>query len=150
MPKQQASATEVIAGEGPVVVVVGVSYTMRRLGLRDAFKIAKVLAAGFASVSGAVKVDFTDAESAGESITTLLMAGVPFAEDEIIALLADVLQVPDGVLSDPDTFPLDSLVEVIEGITKHPDLQSFTKRLAALLRALPAAPVQSEVSPPTS
>lgn len=118
----------------PVVVVDGREYRMRRLGLQDTFRLARILSAGAARLGAELsKLDLT-----AETAVLLLIAGVPYAERETMELLADLLGVPVMELADPERFPMDAIVDIASALAEHQDLRAFFDKFAKLVQATPS------------
>lgn len=128
----------------PELEIEGNTYYMRRLNLSDVFKMTKVISRAANMLGSSLqKLDFTNPEILG----ILLVTSVPYAEKEILELLASVLQKKEKVggketlvsleideLLNPDKFPMFSVVTITEALIKHQDLKSFLDSLVGLLK----------------
>ena len=132
--EEVTTGMEPIVGEGPTVEIEGVIYRLRRLGMRDTFRIAKIMGIGVASMAGMVNLSRLNADMAGMAV----IAAIPYAEDEILDLLASLVGVGEEDIRDPNLFPLGSELKIIDAIAKHQDLQAFFTQLHHLLTTNPA------------
>jgi hypothetical protein len=123
--------------QGPKLEVGGREYTVRRLGLLDIQRLAKVYAAGseFMSRKALANVGNMSAEEVG----TFVLDFVPYAMDEVIDFVASLLCIhpgkPEeklkegetnvGTIRDPEVFPIDGLPAVIGALIEHEDVVAF-------------------------
>jgi hypothetical protein len=134
MADKKEHAEPAFLAEPPVVVVNGREYRMRRLGVQDTFRLARIIATGAARLGSEVsRLDLTP-----ETVVMLLIAGVPYAERETMEVLADILGVSVKELSDPDLFPMDTLIDIAAKLAEHQDLRAFFEKLAALIQTMPS------------
>ena len=131
--EEVTTGMEPIVGVKPTVEIEGKTYTIRRLGIKDTFTIARILGVGVKQL-GAIGVTALDAQSA----VLAMLAAIPYAEDEILDLLADLVGVDGADIRNPELFPLGSEIAIIEALSKHQDLQAFFTRLQGLLKSNPA------------
>lgn len=73
--------------EPPTVTVAGTTYTLRRLGLPDVFRVVKILGRGAALLDPAA--EFTPAQ-----IIQVLMTSISLNEGPVLDLIASLLGVP--------------------------------------------------------
>ncbi len=133
-----------IMDELPEVEIEGNKYYLGRLTLAHIFKILKVFARAGSIISKNLdNLDFTNKQTLG----LLLMTSVPFAEREILELIASVVKVKskdkDGKevlryitvdeLLDPDLFPMFSIVPIVQTLIKHQDMKVFFDNLVGLM-----------------
>lgn len=142
MPTKKQEQDPVLS-ENFVITVAGNNYEMRRLGLRDVFRVARILGNGVAVLG-----DGTNQYTPGQ-VVQVLVASMTRNETEVLALLADLLDVKIEDLQDPNTFPMESIIDVFEGLSEHQDLKSFLARIAALTERLPEMQTASQ-EPSTS
>ncbi len=125
---------EPIVGVKPTVEIEGKTYTIRRLGIADTFSIVRILGIGIkqlGQIGGLKSLD-------QQSMVLALVGAIPYAEDEILDLLADLVGVDGADIRNPELFPLGSEIAIIEALSKHQDLQAFFTRLQGLMKANPA------------
>ncbi|MDR9391959.1 MAG: hypothetical protein RI554_08010 [Trueperaceae bacterium] len=142
MPTKKQEQDPVLS-ENFVITVAGTEYEMRRLGLRDVFRVARILGNGVAVLG-----DGTNQYTPGQ-VVQVLIASMTRNETEVLALLADLLDVKIDDLQDPNKFPMESIIDVFEGLSEHQDLKSFLARIAALTERLPEMQTASQ-EPSTS
>ena len=122
-----------IVGDTPTVEIEGRTYKLRRLGISDTFAIARILGIGVKQL-GNLGIGSLNEQAA----VLAIIAAIPYAEDEILDLLADIVGVDGSDIRNPDLFPLGSEIAIIEALSKHQDLQAFFTRLQGLLKSNPA------------
>lgn len=99
------------------------TYTMRRLGIEDAWTIADIMGAGVAAVGGQVDESQT---------VQVLVASMAKKKDAVMDLIADVLSVNRETLADPDRFPISSIITILQALAEHPDLKEFLEDVGKL------------------
>jgi hypothetical protein len=132
--KEVTTGMEPIVGVKPTVEIEGKTYTIRRLGIADTFAIVRIIGIGIkqlGQIGGLKSLD-------QQSMVLALVGAIPYAEDEILDLLADLVGVDGADIRNPELFPLGSEIAIIEALSKHPDLQAFFTRLQGLMKANPA------------
>lgn len=128
--------TDPILDPGPIVEINGESYPVRRLGIRDTFRVARIVGAGVLAMNKPLNTDDLQKE---EVIMELLAAGMVRAEGEVIGLLADVIGVKADELTDPERFPMGSEIDIIQALANSQDLKAFFTKLGKLIKQLPEA-----------
>ena len=132
--KEVTTGMEPIVGTKPTVEIEGKTYTVRRLGIPDMFTVIRILGVGvkqLGSMGGLQSLD-------SASVALALVAAIPYAEDEILDLLADIVGVDGADIRNPDIFPIDAIVDIIGVLAEHQDLKAFFTRLQGLAQANPA------------
>ena len=129
--KKQAPEVDPILSDDPTVTIAGAEYTIRRLGLRDVFKVARILGRGVAVLG-----DNAGTLSAAQTMQVLI-SSLTANEDEVLSLLADVLSVKRTELENPALFPMDSIIDVLQALAEHQDLKAFLARVQRLTETLP-------------
>lgn len=131
MPKKTIKdKPDPILEEAAKVEIAGETYTIRRLGLRDVFRVARILGNGVAVLGDAGS--YTPGQ-----IIQVLVASMTRSEEEVLSLIADLLGVKRGDLDDTQRFPMDSIVDVFEALSRSQDLQAFLARLEGMMGSLP-------------
>lgn len=136
MATKKQTETDPILAEAPTVTIAGIVYPIRKLGLPDVFRVARILGRGV-SVLG----DAGASLSPGQ-IMQVLVASMTSNEQEVLALIGDLLGVEQKKLRDPDLFPMESIIDVLEALKEHQDLRAFLARLQKLVELLPEAQAQ--------
>lgn len=136
---------EPLVVEMPTVEINGRTYTMRRLGFKDViFWLKTIRESGARGLKAATDlVDVLRVENEAGKIyqeaTEQRVGVVAFtwgaidSIDVIMSWLASVLQVDAQDFADPNKFPLDSIIDIIEALATHPDLNGFFTKLASVL-----------------
>ena len=128
MNQSEVTVAEPVLDEGRVVVLGGTPYQVKRLNVRHIFKVSKII--GIAVTRGGVPIteDMTDDP---ERLATLMIAAIPFAEEECVGLLGDLV----GLTSEQfGELPPEALVDVIEVIVRSEDLKTFFDRCVAVFK----------------
>ena len=132
--KEVTTGMEPIVGTKPTVEIEGKTYTVRRLGIPDMFTVIRILGVGVKQLGTMGGLQSLDSAS----VALALVAAIPYAEDEILDLLADLIGVEGADIRNPDLFPLGSEIAIIEALAQHQDLRAFFTRLQGLMKANPA------------
>lgn len=116
-------------------------YKMGSMGLNEAFKIIRVIAKASIPLSRLPPETLQEPQG----VAFAIIGAIPYAENDIKELVAGLLlyQSPKGhyvpvsieQLEDSSVFPLESLIDIIEGIGSHPDLASFLKNVTRLAKS---------------
>lgn len=129
-----------ILDSGPIVTLGEETFPLRRLGVRDTFAIARIVAIGAAaSNTNLSNAEMGDPAKMGE----LLLAGFVTAENEAVKILASVIGVTVKELEDPQRFPMGSELDIIMGLVEHQDLKAFFAQAATLMKRLPEMQTRS-------
>ena len=123
--------SDTILSEPTTVTIAGTEYTLRRLGLQDVFKVARILGNGVA-VLGDTSGTYSPVQA-----VQVLVASMTRNEDEVLNLVADLLKVDRKTLANPEKFPMDSMIDIFTALSEHQDLKAFLARIAALTERLP-------------
>lgn len=121
---------EPLFAETPTVTINGKEFRMRRLGVGDTFKLARVISIGAAGMGA----EIGNIELNPEVVAGLLLAGFPFAEDEILKLFASIIGVEFEDIKDPEKFPMGSEIEIIGAMMGHVDVKAFFTKATGLLK----------------
>jgi hypothetical protein len=132
-------AEPILNDSGATVEIAGTQYPLRRLGVRDTFAFARIAATGAARMGQSLDQASLDAET----MTFAVVAGLVYAEDEAMRLMASVISVPVKDLEDPDKFPMDTPVVLGKALAEHQDLKAFLASLGALFKQLPETKTRS-------
>lgn len=115
--------------EPPTVTIAGTTYTIRRLGLRDVFRVSRILGRGIAVLA--------EGGSTGSQIIQVLIASLNANEEEVLKLIADVIGVKRADLDDPNRFPMVSFLDILAALSESQDLRDFFARVQTLTGVLP-------------
>ena len=132
--KEVTTGMEPIVGETPTVEIEGKVYTMRRLGMQDTFRLAKILGVGFARLAGVASINKLDLETGALA----MIAAIPYAENDILNLLASIVGASPEDIRNPELFPFGSELDIIEALMEHQDLKAFFTRFERLMDKIPA------------
>jgi hypothetical protein len=128
--KEEIDDVEAIVAEVPTVTIAGQTYKLRRLGIQDTFKLARIVAIGAAGLGGEVG----NQELSPELFASLFLIGFPYAEKQVFEFLGSILGVKPDELRDPQKFPMGSEVEIVNALIEHVDVKAFFSRVEALLK----------------
>jgi len=122
---------EAIINEGVQIEIAGEQYTIRRLGMRDVFRVVRILGSGVGMLS-----DLGDTPTAGQTLQVLI-ASMTANEEEVMTLIADLMGVDRDLLNDPEKFPMDAIIDIFKTLSEHQDLRAFLSKVARLTETLP-------------
>jgi hypothetical protein len=131
--------------QGPRLEIAGREYTVRRLGLLDIQRVARIYAAGSAYVNRKALANMN--QMSVEEIGTFVLDFIPYALDEVIEFVASLVglkpgkseeklkadETNEGTIRDPNVFPISGMVDVIGALIEHEDVVAFfesVKRVA--------------------
>lgn len=123
-----------ILDEAPTVTIAGNEYQLRRLGVRDTFAIARIVAVGAAALNR--PLDNVNSNDIGQ----LLLSGFMAAEETTIKLLASVIGVKVPELEE---MPMEAPLEIVAALAQHQDLRAFFARAGTLMKQLPETRTRS-------
>lgn len=126
----EAQAKDPVLGEN-TVVIAGVEHKLRRLGIVDVFAVARIMGRGVATLTG-LGNDPTPAQ-----VVQVLISSLAANEDEVLDLIASVIGVTRDDLNDPERYPLDSTLAIVEALAEHQDLTSFLASVGKTMQKLP-------------
>lgn len=130
--ERKDTGTAALTYEPPVIEIAGVEYRLRRLGIVDTLRLAKILAAGVAGLGREIgNLDTLDPKVLG----MLILAGAPFAEQQVLEFLGGIIGVSGADMKDPERFPMGSEVQIIEKLVEHEDVRCFFDRLRGIVKA---------------
>ena len=139
----------------PTLEIAGTKYELRRLGLMDIERLAKIVA----KLSGYIDRKVIGGNFTAAQAGSFLIDYLPAAFDDIVGFLATVIGLEPGVsedvaekkrkagkpdpnegtIRDPNVFPLGSELRLIEKLTEHQDVVAFfaaTKGIGRNLKTL--------------
>lgn len=125
-----ATAVDPVLYEPPTVEINGTTYTLRRLGLPDVFRVIKILGRGAALLD-------PDANFTGAQVLQVLITSLAINEAPVLDLIASLLSVDRAALDDPEQFPLDSVIPIVEAISRHGDLTAFLSKVNTFSARMP-------------
>lgn len=115
--------------EPTILTIAGNEYTLRRLGLRDVFRVSRILGRGIAALA--------ETENGQPSqILAVLISSLNTNEEDVLKLIGDLLGVTRKQLENPDLFPIDSFIDILTGIAANQDLRSFFAKVQTLTSGL--------------
>lgn len=130
MTKKKQVKPDPILDDAPTVTIADTDYPLRRLGLRDVFRVARILGNGVAVIG--------DARYTEGQVAQVLVASMSQNEEEVLKLVADLLGVKRDALDDAEAFPMDAIVDVFQTLAQHQDLKAFLGKLKGMLESVPA------------
>lgn len=126
---QNETQIDPVLVEPPTVTIAGTTYTVRRLGLRDVFRVSRILGRGIAILA--------EGGTSGPQIIQVLIASLNANEEEVLKLVADVIGVKRVDLDDPARFPMVSFLDILAALSESQDLRDFFARVQTLTGVLP-------------
>ena len=146
--------------ETPVVVIEGVKYPLRRLGLLDVQRLARIVAKVMAAQGRNVVANVGKLST--EEIGTFIVDLIPDALDDVLDFMADllgfergvaaekVIKENEGTIRDPNIFPLGSEVKVVEAIAAHQDVVAFFDSVKAMSKNPALKKLTARLSAPST
>lgn len=124
--------------EAPTVTIAGREYQLRRLGVRDTFAVARIVAVGAAAMNRPLGDDLDPG-----AIGQLLLSGFMAAEETTIKLLASVIGV---TVKDLEAMPMEAPLDIAAALAEHQDLRAFFARASELMAKLPEMRTRSRAA----
>jgi len=135
--KGKTSGAGPLTWSPPVLDIEGKEYKLRRLGLLDVQRAAKIVATVVQAGGRNALANMGNVSTM--EVGTYILDLLPLAMDEVIDWMADYLGIARGIvfdkideatdntgtIRDPDVFPLGSEIKVIEALLEHEDVQAF-------------------------
>lgn len=128
-----------ILSEDPIITIAGREYTVRRMGLTDVFRVARILGRGVTLLSGSA------GEITGAQLVQVLVASLTANDEEVLRLIASLIGVERKDLDDPRVFPMDSILTVFEALAVHQDLRAFLFKVQTLAERLPEMQMRTPI-----
>jgi hypothetical protein len=116
--------------EPATITIAGATYTVRRLGLRDVFRVSRILGRGIAILAEGT-------ERTATQVLQVLIASMNANEEEVLRLIADIIGVKRTDLDDPNRFPMVSFIDILAALAESQDLRDFFARVQTLTGVLP-------------
>lgn len=134
--KDRPPDADPILSEAPTVTIAGTEYPLRRLGLRDVFRVSRILGRGVGLIGDVTTLTVTQ-------LAQVLILSMNANEEEVLRLLADVIGVDRVDLEDEERFPMEAFIDILAGLAKHQDILAFIARLQTLASRLPEMQTRS-------
>ena len=129
-----------ILDDAPQVTIAGKAYQLRRLGVRDTFAIARIVAVGAAAMNRPLG---NSAMSDPSALAPLLLSGLMAAEETTMKLLASVI---DVTVPELEKMPMEAPLEIVAALAEHQDLRAFFARAGELMKRLPEMQTRSRAA----
>ena len=140
MTKKQQAAPETTVDpllyEPPTVTIDGETYALRKLGTRDVYALARILGRGVGVLANPDGIH-------PAQVLQVLIASMTVNEDEVQKLLASLISVP---LKEWELMPPTAVIDVLEALAAHQNLQDFFAKLQRLTETLPEMQTPSPAS----
>ena len=141
----KTTGSEPMLYEAPIITIVGKEYTMRRLGIFDVTRLARILSKS----GGALLTKLGSTIGLGklnEGIKSLkdfpvgdwfmaIISALPDTAEDVIGFLASTLKGWEGDVKDGDQFPLGTELEIVEKLLEHEDVVAFFARAQNLAKS---------------
>jgi len=118
------------------IEINGKKYKLRRLGILDVFAfmeiIQKVMAKGNKELVGRIKGAM--AEQSEELVSAIIFHGFPACKEPILEWISDLIDVPKDDYINPEIFPIQSHLDILESIITHPDIEVFFMKLKEMAK----------------
>lgn len=127
-----SSGLETLA-KPPEVTIGGKTYKIRRLGILDVLTVLEIIQQIFDRGSKEMIQRISGMDlSNEENFAAALFYGFPACKESLLHWLADLVGVAYEDYVDPEQFPLDAQMDILEALASHPDLASFFTRVKEL------------------
>lgn len=136
----KTTGSEPMFYKAPTIEIVGKEYTMRRLGIFDVTKLARILSSSggtlLAKLGGLIN-DHKDVKDADvEAVKSLkdfpvgdwfqaIVVTLPEVAEELVDFLASTVKGFKGDFKDGDQFPLGTELEIVENLLESEDVVAF-------------------------
>ena len=121
--------TEQLVWTPPEIEINGRTFKLRRLGILDVFKLGKIWSAAQDHAGTVFKKGMNE-----EMLGMVVISAIPYAEDQVITFLADLIGIAEEDFKNPDLFPLGSELKIIEALMKHEDVVAFFDSVRKLVK----------------
>src|SRR5690606_27847866 len=132
------SGASPILAEAPTGTIAGQPYQLRRLGVRDTFAIARIVAVGAAALNRPLGSDLTTG-----SMGQLLLSGFMAAEETTMKFLASVIGV---TVPELEKMPMEAPLDIAAALAEHQDLRAFFARAGELMKKVPEMRTRSRAA----
>jgi len=126
----------------PTISIVGKEYTMRRLGIFDVTRLARILSRSGGTLLtklGSTINNVKDVKSLKDfpigDWTMAIIGTLPNVAEEFVDFLASTLKGWEGDVTDGDQFPLGTELEIVEKLLEHEDVVAFFARAQNLAKS---------------
>ena len=141
MPK--AKKTDPILQEERTVTIADTTYDVRPLGALDIFRLVPILRSGVSVLQRAG----ADLERlTGADVALVVVSSLETHQQQVVDLLASLIEVKPKDFEDARRFPLDCLVDIIDVVSEDPNLEAFLSKAAKLAAKLQKTPTASPES----
>ena len=133
---------ESVTAEAPVIEINGEKKQLPRLGLRTTLRVFNLIieligkapqAIGQKAIEKMMDGEITQAEGLNYIVRIL-----PYAEDQVIKLIAHIMDEDIETVENPEKYPMDSGIKIITALYKdHPDFKVFVGQLGKLMKENP-------------
>ena len=126
---------EPLISEMPIITVKGKEYKLRRLGVADAFRLARIMSIGAGSLGKQI-TDYGEAVTS-ENFPAIIFASFPYEESYVISFLANVIGEKVEDFRNPDLFPMGTEMDIVYALAKHVDVIAFFGKLTGIMKKPP-------------
>ena len=139
-PEPKPEHEDTILSSPTTIEIEGHTYTLRRLGLRDVFRVSRILGRGV-GILGDLGPSITPGQAA-----QVIVASMSVNEEEVMELLASVLDLKVRDLEDTSRFPMPSILTIVKALVEGQDMKEFFDRLSAMMEEFPEMQTASQES----
>jgi len=129
--KSIVKEVEPLISDTPSITIKKKEYKLRRLGVADTFKLARIMSIG---AGGLGKNLSTLGEEVGPgNFPAIVFASFPYAGKDVTEFLASVINVKEEDFSNPDNFPMGTEMDIVYALAKHVDVIAFFGKLTGIM-----------------
>lgn len=139
MTKDTTKGATAMIAEPPVVKLRDEKIELRRLGIKDTYKISNALISIMKKLKKQLghDIDITKIDKLDKSEQMQLMTqALLVSEDEVIDVLAHILDEDVENIVDPNKYPPETPVLVFKALYDHPDITAFINQLKNVMGVL--------------
>jgi len=138
----KTTGTEPLLYKAPTIEIVGKKYPMRRLGIFDVTKLARILSKSGGTLLAQLGSTINDVREIkglkdfpiGDWFRAIIST-LPEVAEEVVGFLASLLKGWKGDIKDGDQFPLGTELEIVEKLLDHEDVVAFFARAQNLAKS---------------
>ena len=131
----KTTGAEPLLYKAPTIKIVGKEYTMRRLGIFDVTKLARILSSSGGALLTKLGSTITNVKDVkglkdfpiGDWVQAIIVT-LPEVAEDIVGFLVSTLKGWKGDIKDGDQFPLGTELEIVEKLIESEDVVAFFAR----------------------
>jgi len=130
--KSIVDEVEPLISEVPSITVKGKEYKLRRLGVADAFKLARIMSIGAGSLGKQI-TDYGEVITS-ENFPAIVFASFLYEEVYVMNFLANMIGEKTEDFTNPKLFPIGTEMDIVYALAKHVDVLAFFGKLTGIMK----------------